>query len=96
MCYNVGVSKKAITLIENICRDSDQFIPAKLADASRLNIVVHKKLIGTDINPATVCPALAQQTDIMLPHKKTFLCQILMGLKYLKYFFVLSLIFESK
>ena len=33
VCYNVGVSKKAITLIENICRDSDQFIPAKLADA---------------------------------------------------------------
>ena len=70
MRYNLGVSKKAITLIENICRDSDQFIPAKLADASRLNIVVHKKLIGTDINPTKVCSALAQQTDIMLPHKK--------------------------
>ena len=83
MCYNVGVSKKAITLIENICRDSDQIIPAKLADASRLNIVVHKKLIGTDIKPATVCPALAQQTDIMLSHNKTFLLKILMGLNNL-------------
>ena len=85
------MSKKAITVIENICRDSDQFIPAKLADASRLNIVVHKKLIGTDINPTTVCPGLAQQTDIMLPHKNIPTPDP-NGAEVLKYFFVLSLI----